>query len=51
MTLHKEIKFEDDVCAHLAGQGWFHAEGDAHGYDRARAVFTADVLAWVKETR
>lgn len=51
MSLHKEIKLEDEVCAALAAQGWLHTEGDAQAYDRARALFPADVLAWVQETQ
>jgi type I restriction enzyme R subunit len=50
MSLHKEISFEDEICKYLAAHGWLHAEGDAAGYDRARALFPADLLAWVKET-
>lgn len=48
MSLHKEIAFEDDVCHHLAANGWHYAAGDAAGYDRVRALFPADVLAWCK---
>lgn len=51
MSLHKEIEFENDICADLAAQGWLYAEGDAAGYDRARALFPADVLAWVQATQ
>ena len=51
MSLHKEIEFENDLCAGLAAQGWLYAEGDAAGYDRARALFPADVLAWVQATQ
>lgn len=51
MSLHKEIKLEDEVCAALAAQGWLYAEGDAQTYDRARAMFPADVLDWVQETQ
>jgi hypothetical protein len=29
VALHKEIEFENDICAHLAASGWLHAEGDA----------------------
>lgn len=47
MSLHKEISFELEICQHLATHGWLYAEGDAAGYDRARALFPADVLAWV----
>src|ERR1019366_2119103 len=51
MTLHKEISFESEICEHLAAHGWLYAEGDAAGYDRARALFPADVLAWVQATQ
>jgi type I restriction enzyme R subunit len=51
MSLHKEIHFENEICAHLAANGWVYAEGDAAAYDRARAVFPADVLGWVQDTQ
>jgi type I restriction enzyme R subunit len=51
MTLHKEVSFEDEVCVHLAGHGWLHAEGDAAHYDRALALYPADVLVWVREAQ
>jgi type I restriction enzyme R subunit len=51
MNLHREIHFENDVCAHLSAHGWLYVEGDATHYDRARALFPADVLAWVQTTQ
>jgi type I restriction enzyme R subunit len=51
MSLHKEISFETEICQHLGAHGWLYAEGDAAGYDRARALFPADVLAWVQATQ
>lgn len=51
MNLHKEISFETEVCDHLASHGWLHAEGDAAGYDRARALYPSDLLAWVQATQ
>lgn len=51
MSLHKEISFETEICQHLATHGWLYAEGDAAGYDRAQALFPADVLAWVQATQ
>ncbi len=48
---HKEISFENEICVHLAAHGWLYAEGDAARYDRARALFPADVLAWVQESQ
>src|SRR5437016_851392 len=50
MNLHKEVNFEVEICLHLAEHGWLHAEGDAAAYDRARALFPSDLLAWVKES-
>ncbi len=51
MSLHKEISFENEICEHLAANGWLYAEGDHKLYDRARALFPPDVLAWVKEAQ
>jgi len=55
MSLHKEISFESEICHHLASHGWLYAppgsEGDAASYDRTRALFPADVLAWVQTTQ
>ncbi|HZH09297.1 MAG TPA: type I restriction endonuclease [Microvirga sp.] len=51
MNLHKEISFEAEVCNHLAAHGWLYAEGDAAAYDRARALFPADIVAWVQATQ
>ena len=55
MSLHKEISFELEICEHLERNGWLYAapsaQGDAAGYDRARALFPADVLAWVQATQ
>lgn len=51
MNIHKEISFEDEICAHLAADGWLHAPGDAAGHDRARALFPADLTAWVQATQ
>lgn len=51
MSLHKEISFETEISQHLADHGWLYAEGDAADYDRARALFPADVQAWVQATQ
>ena len=50
-AIHKEIEFENDICAHLAANGWLYAEGDFSSYDRARAMFSADIIAWVQSTQ
>lgn len=51
MSLHREISFEDEVCGNLAASGWLYAESDAALYDRARALFPADLVAWVQGTQ
>ncbi len=51
MTLHKEIALETEICEFLGAHGWFYAKGDAANYDRARALYPADVVAWVRETQ
>src|SRR3569623_1707716 len=50
-SLHKEINLEIEICQHLRAHGWLYAEGDAAAYDRARALFPADVLAGVQTTQ
>ncbi len=51
MSLHKEISFEGEICEHLVHHGWLYADGDHAHYDRARALFPSDALAWVQETQ
>ena len=51
MSLHKEINFETEICEHLARHNWLFTEGAWENYDRALALFPADVLAWVQETQ
>ena len=55
MPLHHEHALEEDICHHLAAHGWLYATpgspGDASGYDTARALYPADVLAWVQQTQ
>ena len=51
MSVHKEINFETEICEYLAANGWLNDDGDAAKYDRARALFPEDVLAWVQATQ
>ncbi len=51
MSIHKEISFEDEICDHLAGQGWLYADKDAANYSREQALYPEDVVAWVKQTQ
>ena len=49
--LHKEINFETEICEYLNANGWLYSEGDAAGFDRAQALFPADVIAWVQASQ
>ncbi len=51
MSLHREVNLEAQICDRLAAAGWLHSEGDAAGYDRTRALFPADVVAWVQASQ
>ena len=51
MSIHKEISFEDEICAHLGANGWHYQPGDAALYDRARALFPPDLMAWVQTSQ
>lgn len=50
MSLHKEISFESEICQYLSEHGWQYSP-DSSGYNRALALFPADVIAWVKQTQ
>ncbi|SIT52818.1 Type I site-specific restriction-modification system, R subunit [Mesorhizobium prunaredense] len=51
MTLHKEISFEDEICANLSAHGWLSDSGSANFYDRGRALFPSDLIGWIQETQ
>ncbi len=51
MSLHTEINFETEICDYLASHGWLYEKGNASNYDRARALFPDDVVAWVRTTQ
>jgi len=51
MSLHKEIRFEDDVVDHLAAHGWLYEIGAGARHDRSRALFPEDLVAWVRDSQ
>lgn len=51
MSIHKEIHFEDEICADLAAAGWLYDPSDAATYDRTQALFVDDVVAWIKASQ
>ncbi|APH02825.1 restriction endonuclease subunit R [Janibacter indicus] len=50
MADHNEVVFESEICAHLEAHGWLYSKSD-QGYDRERALFPADLFAWLEETQ
>lgn len=51
MSLHREVRFEDDVCGHLAALGWLYDAAAGPRHDRARALFSEDLAAWIQESQ
>jgi type I restriction enzyme R subunit len=51
LGLHQEIAFEDEICACLGAGGWLYEAGAATAYDRARALYAPDLIAWVQTTQ
>jgi len=50
MSIHNEIRFEDEICSHLSAHGWLYDSGSATLYDRPSALFPPDLIAWVAGT-
>ncbi len=53
LNIHTERIFENEVCDHLASNGWTvltHPK-QAVSYDKALAIFPDDLLAFVQETQ
>ena len=50
MAIHNENPFEREICEHLAANGWLYSPDD-DGYDRKRALYPADVFAWLESTQ
>lgn len=51
MSVHKEIKLEDEICERLVANGWIYEPESADRYDRTLALFPEDVSAWVEATQ
>ncbi|WP_415410939.1 type I restriction endonuclease subunit R [Synechococcus sp. A10-1-5-9] len=49
MALHNEIEFEKEICEHLGGHGWIYKHPVAQDYEREKAIYTPDLIAWVQE--
>ncbi len=51
MSVHKEVKLEDEICADLAAAGWLHDPSDAAKLDLNTALFIIDTVAWIKASQ
>ncbi|MFF5521177.1 type I restriction endonuclease subunit R [Streptomyces coeruleorubidus] len=53
MADHNEVVFETEICEYLEAHGWLYSESGRDGgeYDRERALFPADLFAWLEETQ
>ncbi|GCL61633.1 type I restriction endonuclease subunit R [Pseudaquabacterium pictum] len=51
MTIHKEIRLEDEICTGLKATGWLYDAADAGRYDRTLALFVDDTIAWIKASQ
>jgi type I restriction enzyme R subunit len=51
MSVHKEIKLEDEICADLSAAGWFQDPADSFKVDRVTALYIADTIAWIKSNQ
>jgi type I restriction enzyme R subunit len=51
MSIHKEIRLEDEICADLTAAGWLYDTADAGRYDRTQALFVDDAVAWIKASQ
>ncbi|MBO9522700.1 MAG: type I restriction endonuclease subunit R [Nocardioidaceae bacterium] len=52
MNPELEKAFEDEICDALHRDGWWYTtEAEREGYDKKRALFVPDVMAWLQETQ
>ncbi|WP_262391679.1 type I restriction endonuclease [Nocardiopsis sp. CNR-923] len=53
MADHNEGALEREICQRLEAHGWVYSANDHDGgeYDRERALFPADLFAWLEETQ
>ena len=42
-------RFEKEICDHLGSNGWIYGYPVAQDYDREKAIYTPDLIAWVQE--
>ena len=50
MAIHNEIQFENDICDHLAANGWLYSPDDT-GYDKGLTLYPEDAIGWICDTQ
>lgn len=50
MADHNEVVLETEICEYLEAHDWLYSANDA-GYDRERALFPEDLVAWLEATQ
>jgi len=53
MADHNEVVFETEICEYLEAHGWLYSTNKCDGgeYDQERALFPADLFAWLEATQ
>ena len=49
--LHEEATMEGEICNTLQTKGWLYDYGADVDYDRQRALYPPDLIAWVRQTQ
>jgi len=49
--LHEEATMEGEICGTLQTKGWLYDYGADIDYDRQRALYAPDLIAWVQQTQ
>lgn len=49
MSKHKERQFQIEIVQHLTSSNWI--EGDVSGYDRELALYSEDIISYIKLTQ
>ena len=51
MSIHLEVKFEDEICDYLSRSGWIYEKDAANKYNKDLALFPSDLIEWLKESQ
>ena len=51
MSIHLEVKFEDEICDYLSRRGWIYEQDSAQKYNKDLALYPSDLIDWLKESQ